>query len=36
LKPSPQEWVRKELLELGFTIVLCKNNKGMITMIAGK
>lgn len=32
----PMEWVRRELLELGFTIGLCENNKGMITVIAGK
>ncbi len=32
----PQEWVRRELSELGFTIGLCENNKGMITVIAGK
>ncbi len=32
----PQEWVRRELLDLGFTIALCENNKGMITVIASK
>jgi SAM-dependent methyltransferase len=32
----PMAWVRKELLELGFTIGLCENNNGMITVIAGK
>ncbi|MCX9010628.1 MAG: methyltransferase domain-containing protein [Candidatus Methanoperedens sp.] len=32
----PMEWVRRELLELGFTICLYENNKGMITVIAGK
>jgi len=32
----PMVWVRRELSELGFTICLCENNKGMITVIAGK
>ncbi|CAG0985332.1 hypothetical protein METP3_02320 [Methanosarcinales archaeon] len=32
----PLEWVRSELLESGFKIDLCENNKGMITIIAGK
>ena len=32
----PLAWIRRELLELGFTINLCENNKGMITVIAGK
>jgi hypothetical protein len=32
----PMSWVRSELSELGFTIGLCENNKGMITVIAGK
>ena len=32
----PLEWVRRELLESGFEIELCENNKGMITIIAGK
>ncbi len=32
----PVEWVRMELSGLGFTIGLCENNKGMITVIAGK
>ncbi|HWQ96012.1 MAG TPA: methyltransferase domain-containing protein [Candidatus Methylomirabilis sp.] len=32
----PLEWAKKELLELGFSICLCDNNKGMITVIAGK
>lgn len=30
------EWVRSELLKLGFSISVCENNKGMITVIAGK
>ncbi len=32
----PPEWVKKELLDLGFTICLYENNKSMITVIAGK
>ncbi len=32
----PMEWVKMELSEIGFTIVLCEQNKGMITVIAGK
>ena len=32
----PQEWVRKELLGLGFSMDLCEINKGMITVIATK
>ncbi len=32
----PMEWVRRELSDLGFTIGLCENNKGMVTVIAGK
>ena len=32
----PLEWVRRELLESGFKIELCENNKGIITIIAGK
>lgn len=32
----PMEWVRSELSEIGFTIGLCEQNKGIITMIAGK
>ncbi len=32
----PPEWVTKELSDLGFTIALYENNKGMITVIAGK
>ncbi len=32
----PQEWARRELLDLGFMICLCENNKGMITVIASK
>lgn len=32
----PSEWVTKELTEVGFTIGLCENNKGMITVIANK
>ncbi len=32
----PMEWVRRELSELGFTIGICENNKGMITVIANK
>lgn len=32
----PLEWVRKQLLNLGYNISLCENNKSMITLIAGK
>ncbi|NJD52863.1 MAG: methyltransferase domain-containing protein [Candidatus Methanoperedens sp.] len=32
----PPEWVTKELSGLGFTIARYENNKGMITVIAGK
>ncbi len=32
----PQEWASRELLDLGFTIALCENNKGMITVTASK
>ena len=32
----PPEWVRNELLGLGFWMDLCENNKGMITVIAAK
>jgi SAM-dependent methyltransferase len=32
----PMEWVRRELSDLGFIIGLCENNKGMVTVIAGK
>lgn len=30
----PKEWVKNELSDLGFTIRLCENNRGMITVIA--
>lgn len=32
----PQEWVGRELLGLGFSMDLCKKDKGMITVIASK